>query len=377
VRVAIDIQNLLRPKTGIGYYVYELARALSELDVDDEYLLFYFSRKHAADLPFLNETVRELRVRSLRIRLLGILWKWLPFPKIDAFLPEVDVYHFPNFFMRPHRRGRRVITIHDLSYIRCPQFVEKRNLEFLTRKVREAVDGVDRVITISEFTRSEVIDVYGLDASMVVAIPLGVMPVFDTKPSSELIARVKREHALPERYVLFIGTIEPRKNLIGLVEAFSLLRASSPEFRDLKLVICGMPGWLYDDTLKRMEQPDVRDHIVRTGYMRSEELPVLYALAGAVAMPSWYEGFGFPALEGMACGTPVVCSEKTAISEVTGDAAILVDPGDHESIADGLRKALADSGLRDELVEKGLERSRQFTWERAARETRDVYRSVL
>ena len=213
--------------------------------------------------------------------------------------------------------------------------------------MKEAVDGVAKVIAVSEFTKREVMDHYGLEESRVEAIPLGVREVFYEEPRAELVEKVRKKYGLPERYVLFVGTIEPRKNLIGLVEGFSRMRKANAELRDVKLVVCGMPGWLYEDTIRRMEEPDVSEHVVRTGYTESEELPVLYREAAALAMPSWYEGFGFPALEGMACGTPVLCSEKTSISEITGDAAVLVNPGDAESIAEGLRRILADGKLRE------------------------------
>ncbi len=377
MKVAIDIHNLLMPKTGIGYYVHELGSSLSRLDVDDDFYLFYFSRRRSLDLPFVNDVVHEHRVASLRVRFLGFLWRWFSFPKIDQFIPEVDIYHFPNFFMRPHRRGKRIITIHDLSYIRYPQYVEPRNLEFLTKQVKLAIDGVDKVIANSEFTRDEIMDFYGVDESKIAVTYLGVRSDFSTDIPEEAVSRLREKYNLPERFILFVGTVEPRKNLIGLIDGFKIMHETHPPLRDVKLVVCGMPGWLCEETIEKMEQPDIAQHIIRTGYVEEEELPVLYYAADVVTMPSWYEGFGFPALEGMACGTPVICSEKTSIAEITGDAAVLIDPAEPESIADALVRVLSDSEFAKTLSEKGLERAREYTWDRTARQTYEAYRSVL
>ncbi len=365
------------PKTGIGYYVYETASALSNLDVDDNFYLFYFSRRRSLDLPFVNDRVHEHRVTSLRVRFLSFLWRWFSYPKIDQFLPEVDIFHFPNFFMRPHRRGKRVITIHDLSYIRYPRYVEPRNLEFLTKQVKLAIDGVDKIIVTSEFTRNEVMDHYGVDESKIAVTYLGVRSDFSTDLPEETVRKLRERYSLPERYILFVGTIEPRKNLPGLIEGFKIMHENEPSLRDVKLVVCGMPGWLCDETLERMEQPDVAEHIIRTGYVEEDELPALYHAADVVTMPSWYEGFGFPALEGMACGTPVICSEKTSIAEITGDAAVQIDPANPESIADALVRVLTDSEFAATLSEKGLKRAKDYTWERTAKQTHEAYKSVL
>ena len=375
MRVAIDTQNLQLPKT--GHYVYELASALARLDLDDEFLLFYFSRNQRVAFPFLNESVREHRITSPLVRLFGLLWRMFPFPTIDRFMPEVDVYHFPNFFIRPHRRGRCVLTIHDLSFVRYPQYTEPKNLAFLPGQVKASVRRADRIIADSDFTRREVIDIYGVDESVVETVHLGVRPEFSADISQSVISETRKKYGLPERYVLFVGTIEPRKNLLGLIDAFKLMRQSSPALQDVKLVVCGMPGWLFDETLKQMQAPDVADHIFRTGYVDAGDLPAMYSAADVVALPSWYEGFGFPCLEGMACGTPVLCSKDSSMSEITGDAAILVDPADTESIAEGLTRILSDSKLRDDLVEKGLKRAAQFTWEKTARKTYEIYKSVL
>jgi len=145
----------------------------------------------------------------------------------------------------------------------------------------------------------------------------------------------------------------------------------------VKLVVCGLPGWLCEETIERMERPDVADHILRTGYVEEEELPALYRAASVVTMPSWYEGFGFAALEGMAAGTPVICSEKSSISEISGNAAVHVDPAKPESIADALVRVLSDSEFAKKLSKEGLERAREYTWDRTARQTYEAYKSVL
>lgn len=376
-KVAIDIQNLLNTKTGVGHYVYELASSLSELKADADFFLFYFSRNRSLNLPFLNNRARQHRITSQTIRLYGLLWKYLQFPAIDRFLPKVDILHFPNFFIRPFKHGKCVLTIHDLSFIRYPQFTEPKNLKFLTKQVKMAVHRADKIIADSDFTRNEIIDVYDVTPSNVVTVYPGIRNVFREPVSPRAIESVRKNYNLEGRFILFVGTIEPRKNLLGLIEGFRIMRESSPHFRDVKLVICGMSGWLFETTLKRMEQPDVADGIVRTGYISDEDLPALYSAAEALALPSWYEGFGFPCVEAMACGVPVLCSKDSSMSEITKDASVLVDPARTESIAEGLIRILSDSESRKNLVTKGKLLAKNYLWERTAKETYEVYKSLL
>lgn len=376
-KVAIDIQNLLNTKTGVGHYVYELASALSSQNADADFFFFYFSRTRLLNLPFLGEHAKEHRIPSQIIRLYGQLWKYFQFPKIDRFLPKVDVLHFPNFFIRPFKRGKCVLTIHDLSFIRYPQYTEPKNLKFLTKQLKIAISRADKIIADSDFTRNEIIDIYQIEKSKVVTVYPGIRREFKDLAPSGAKENIRKKYNIDGRFILFVGTIEPRKNLIGLVEGFRIMRELAPELRDVKLVVCGMPGWLFKTTLKRMEQPDVADVIVRTGYISEKDLPALYAAADALALPSWYEGFGFPCVEAMACGVPVLCSKDSSMSEITKDAAVLVEPGRPESIAEGLIRILSDSELRKNLVAKGAELATEFTWERTAKETYEVYKSVL
>ena len=269
------------------------------------------------------------------------------------------------------------MTIHDLSFIRYPQYTEPKNLTFLTRQVKLAVNRADKIIADSNFTRNEIIDVYGVTPSKVITVYPGIRNEFREPVLSSSIESVRKKYNLEGRFILFVGTIEPRKNLLGLVEGFRIMRELAPELRDVRLVVCGIPGWLYDTTLKRMEHLDVADGIVRTGYISDEDLPALYAAAEALSLPSWYEGFGFPCVEAMACGVPVLCSKDSSMSEITKDASVLVEPGRPESIAAGLIRILSDSELRKNLVAKGNKLASEFTWERTAKETYEVYKSIL
>jgi O-antigen biosynthesis alpha-1,3-mannosyltransferase len=377
LRVAIDIQNLLLPKTGVGHYVYELAKSLSALNADADFLFFYFNRNRSLNLPFLSQRAKEHRIASRRIRLYGQIWKYLQFPAIDRFLPEVDVYHFPNFFIRPFRRGKCVLTIHDLSFIRYPQYTEPKNLAFLTRQVKHAVKRADKIIADSNFTRNEIIDIYSIEPSKVVTVYPGIRHEFGQPVLVSEIESIRKKYNLFDPFILFVGTIEPRKNLLGLVEGFRIMRESSLEYKNVRLVVCGMPGWLCETTIKRMEKPDVAKNITRIGYVPDEDLPALYSAAEALALPSWYEGFGFPCVEAIANGVPVLCSKDSSMSEICGETAILVEPGRPENIAAGLIRIFTDSQLKESFARNGRELVKKFTWEHTAKQTYDVYRSVL
>jgi len=373
VRVAIDIQSLLRTKTGVGHALYDLIEAIAALDAPDEITAFYFSRRRVR-LPFSHERFRERRLGFPPGRLLSWLWKHASFPAVDRFLDGADVYHFPDFVARPVKHGRVIVTIHDLSFARWPETVEPKNRAYLARCVPRSLERADRVIAVSDFTRREIEELFPTARGTVHVIHHGVRPIFHQAQAHTEEEAVGSERPFA-RYILAVGSVEPRKDVGLLLDAMSILRTQSV-LRDVGLVVVGPRGWLANDIEARLAAEQRAGRLVRLGYVHDEALARLYRGAAALAFPTRYEGFGLPALEAMASGLPVVCSNAASLPEVVGDAAVLVTERSPDAFADSLARVLQDPALAADLRRRGLERAAQFTWEKAARKTLDLYRAV-
>jgi len=375
--VAIDVQNLLRPRTGVGHYVNNLVRALSLLPVRGTIQAFYFSWGKGRDrLGLTQGKVLERAVRFPPGRLVQLVWKRFPFPNVDTFIRGANVFHFPNFVARPVKAGNVVLTIPDLSFMRFPHFTEPRNLSFLSRHVPPSIERAERIIAISDFTRKEIAELFPSARGKLVVTSLGVGETFFPRDDPEGSMPVKEKYNLPEEYILFVGTLEPRKNLLTLLEAYQIFRRRSRRHRKLRLVVAGMKGWLYEKTMMRLHNMPPEEAPILTGYVEDEDLPYLYSMARMVVVPSLYEGFGLPCLEAMACGTPLICSNTSSLPEVVGDAAITVSPTDAEEMAEAIAAVAADPQFAEDLAHRGRTRAAEFTWRRCAEQTYRVYESA-
>jgi glycosyltransferase involved in cell wall biosynthesis len=370
VRVAIEIQSLLRRKTGVAYALEGLIEALAALDAPDEFTAFYFSRR-SVGLPFTHERFRERRIGFPPGRALSWLWKHLGSPAVDRYLNGPDVVHFPDFVARPARRAKVVITVHDLSFVRLPETVEPKNRAFLERHVPRSIERADAVIAVSDFTRREIEDVYPSARGKVHVVHHGVRPALQPR-AGDVEAELP---PLPKRFVLAVGTLEPRKNLGALLDAMRVVRSDAAS-SDVALVVVGGRGWLSDQLEQRLALEQTNGRVVRLGYVSDAALSALYRTAAVFAFPTLYEGFGLPVLEAMAAGLPVVCSNVASLPEVVGEAAFLIDELLAEPLAHALQRVLGDQALAADLRRRGLERAAAFTWNQAARRTLDVYRHV-
>jgi glycosyltransferase involved in cell wall biosynthesis len=269
-----------------------------------------------------------------------------------------------------------VVTVLDLSFLRFPEAFKGCKRAYLTQMTRLSARRAAKVIAISESTRQDVIELLGVPAERVVRIYCGADPHFRPLPAEE-VAAFRREKGLPERFVLFLGTIEPRKNAIALIEAFAALTAAGPrQTKDVQLILAGGRGWLAEPIYARVEELGLADRARFTGYVPEEEKALWYNAATCFCYPSLYEGFGLPPLEAMACGVPVVTSNVSSLPEVVGEAALTVDPLDSAALCEALRRVLIDDDLHAELSALGPARARLFSWDEAARQTADVYRQV-
>ena len=267
-----------------------------------------------------------------------------------------------------------VITVHDLSFLRFPEQFRPLNRLYLSTMTRHSCRRARRVIAVSQATADETVRLLGVPAERIDVVPNGVHHAhLHTLPAFQVQA-FRQAKGLPERFVLFLGTLEPRKNLTTLVQAFARTQAAR---HGVKLVIAGGKGWYYQEIFASVERFGLEDAVLFPGFVPDAELPLWYNTATVFVYPSLYEGFGLPLLEAMACGTPVIGADTSCIPEVVGDAGLLIPPHDAAALADGLERLLADADLRADLSQRGRALSAAYTWEAAASATVDSYRRAL
>ncbi len=376
MRLGLDITSAVQQGGGIGRYTRELLRALARADTANLYRLFFASRQRPHPLPPLgpNFHITALPFHDIW---LARLWHRARLPVfVDWLTGPIDIFHSPDFTLPPTRRGTRtLLTVHDLTFVRDPGSAAPGLLGYLTTVVPRSVARADHVIAVSHATRADLIELYQTPPEKITVIHEGVgddfRPVTDPAALSALRAKYQLGHA---PFILAVGTLQPRKNYPRLIQAFAALAARHP---DLRLVIAGGHGWLYDSIFTEVERLGLRERVRFPGFVADADLPALYTAAQVVAYPSIYEGFGLPLLEAMACGTPVVTSTASCLPEVAGDAALLVPPTDVNALAHALDRLLTDETLRSDLITKGFARAQHFTWAQAAQAVLGVYQQLM
>ena len=376
IKVAMNATALLTPRTGIGQYVFHLGQELQRLGQTE---LRYFYGHNWSDtlretpspgIAAFKASIRRHIPRSQEIS------RILTQARFTAGLLRrpADLYHDPNY-LAFRFRGPTVITVHDLSWIRHPDTHPKERLQAMHRFFPRSLERAAAIVTDCDFVKQELIDVFGVNPSRISPVLLGVSSAFRPHSSNEC-SDVLTGHALTYgSYFLSVGTLEPRKNIPALIDAFAQL----PEKLQVRcpLVLVGMRGWL-TSPIERKLQPLVDRGLVRPlGYVPDEQMPMLYSGAAAFVFPSIYEGFGLPPLEAMACGVPVIVSNSSSLPEVVGDAGVSLEPLDVDAITRAMERIAEDGQLSDELSRRGIARAHDFTWARTAEQTTAVYLSVL
>jgi glycosyltransferase involved in cell wall biosynthesis len=370
LRIAIDAHAVGAKLGGNESYAVNLIEALAQIDSANHYTIYI--------------TTAEARER--------FQGRWPNF-KVRATLPHtpliripltlsaelrknpVDVLHV-QFTAPPFCPCPVVVSIHDLSFEHLPQTFKRRSRTQLRLTVRHSARRAARIISLSEHGRRDIIETYGITAERVSAIPLAAPSHFAPVQDNRELQRVRHNYGIDGDYILTVGSIQPRKNLARLVQAYASLRGNKSADKLPKLVLVGKSGWLYDETLRALKETGVADTVVLTGYVPQEDLPALYSGALCFVYPSYFEGFGLPPLEAMKCGAPVIVGNKTSLPEVVADAALTVDPFDVEAIASAMQRVIESPALREELSIKGQARAETFDWRETARKTLAIYQEV-
>lgn len=376
MNICLDFQPAVTQTAGIGRYTRRLAEHLGPLanaEAADSIRLFYFDFRRTIDQPQITGT-QNRPFHALPGRCMNTIWRFLTYPDFSTIAGPSDIYHFPNFTMPPLRNGRAIITIHDLSFLRFPQYAEPRNLRRLKTAIPSSLARADAIITISNFSASEIAETLAVDPARIHVTPLGVDSIFQPADQTAISA-MRATLGLDRPYLLTVGTLEPRKNHPFLAEILERLNSAYEGY----LAIAGAPGWHTESILQRMRQSSRAADIRFLSHVPESLLPSLYSGADAFLFPSFYEGFGFPPLEALACGTPVISSNGGALSE-TMDTQAVIRPGalDPDLWATAVSDLLSENETqRATRRDAGMRHAARYRWEDTARRTREVYRSVL
>ncbi|MCS6910238.1 MAG: glycosyltransferase family 4 protein [Anaerolineales bacterium] len=365
MRLGLDLRLTYYTRGGIARYTRRLAERLPMLAAPHTHLHFY-RRGHTETFAPQAHRV-ECRTPAHH--------RWETVALGVELLPHrLDLFHSPDFI--PPRFGARrfVITVHDLAFLRYPQFLTAESRRYYNGQIASAVRRAHAISADSHATKADLVNLLGAPPEKITVIPLGLDAHFHPRSQSEVAATLARFNLL-RGYVLFVGTFEPRKNVPALLQACAQLRARWQDAPPLVLV--GNTGWLFEETMRLAHELKLDSHLHRLENVPEADLPALYCGAGVCVLPSHYEGFGFPVLEAMGCGTPVIYANISSLPEVAGQAGLPIDPNDVDALAEAIHRALTDSGLRADLIERGLAQAKTFTWDKTARATLALYESVL
>lgn len=367
MRIGIDARLVYYFRAGIGQYILRLVEALAGLEANEEEFVLLQSRKDRTQIVDNHNFSRVSLWTPSHHRLEQLTLRF------EVGRLRLDLLHSPDFIPPFWRNCKSVITVHDLAFLLYPHFLTKEAARYYGQ-IDQAVRYTDHIIAVSESTRQDTIKLLGVPDRKITVIHEAANPIYRQIPSDEARRHVVETYGLDREYILFVSTIEPRKNLPGLLQAYRKLLDDYK--RPEGLVLAGSRGWLSEEVYSAVETLNLSEHVRFLGRVPSTHLVHLYNAARLLVHPSFYEGFGLPPLEAMTCGTPTIVSNVSALPEVVGDAAILIDPHDIDGLTVAMWRILTDEDLCASLIAKGFKRASKFSWKRAAQETLDVYRQV-
>jgi len=374
LKILINAIPLLTLPTGVGKYIYYVSKSIKKFDIYNSYTYFYgyYSKniKEIKNSPY-KKTFQKIKDF---IRVSPASYFFRKIKSHCALLKQIqfDIYFEPNFiFIDSIKSKKRVVSVFDFSFDLYPEWHPKDRVLYFKENFWNSIKKADIIIMPSNFIYHEAISKYEFDKSILRVVYPGVDHDIFREYSSDLVKRVCEKYKLPENFILFVGSIEPRKNLKNLILAYNLLPESLK--RDFSLVLTGFSGWKNSEIMGLLNK---NNKVIYTGYVSEIELALIYNKASVFVFPSFYEGFGLPPLEAMACGCPVIVSDSASLPEVCGDSALYVNPKEPESIANSIMKIIEDTELRNQLVRKGIERAKNFRWENTAKEILKIFEEV-
>lgn len=364
MHIGIDTRLIYYRTGGISTYMRRLVSALEAIDTRNRYTVFQ-SRKASQQLTsrFKNASLwTPCHHRWERIAL-----------SVELARFGLDLLHSPDFIPPIHGARKHVITVHDLTFLHYPQHLTEEARHFYNDQIQIAVKQADHILADSQATKLDLINMLNVPAEKITVHILGVEEKFKVL-DGDLLETCRQKHQLPENFLLFVGTFEPRKNILGLLKAYKLLLEDLPDSPPMLLV--GRRGWLFDETMQNITDLKLGERVLWRENIEDSDLPAVYNLASMLVLPSFYEGFGFPALEAMACGTVPIVSNRSSLPEVVGNVGLQINPDEVVDIKKAMKKVLTDTEWSQEQQQLGLERSKQFRWENTAQIALSVYEKV-
>jgi len=382
-RIGIDISTLLNhgPDIGAGRYIINLVHNLLEIDNKNTYVLTgrYTSTEY---LEIAYNLKKDFENNKIELKFYGTpqkkldLWNRLKFPPIEFLGFKADILHCPDYLIPPTLNKNIVLTIHDLAFLRFPEFNFDWFIKKYAREVKKNAQISRKIIADSESTKDDIIRFFKIDPQKIEVIYLASDTVFKKLPETRIDRNILKKYKINKKYILSVGTIEPRKNFITLIKAFNLIKQKNTGF-DYKLVIAGRTGWKSEATYEEREKSPYREDILFTGRVPDRDLVQIYNQAELFVYPSLFEGFGLPPLEAMSCGLPVIASDSSSLKEVVGDAGILLSPGNNIEIQKQILHVLENEEIKEELKRKSLIRAKKFSWEETAQKTINLYYKII
>ncbi|MDX1523383.1 MAG: glycosyltransferase family 1 protein [Anaerolineae bacterium] len=368
MRIGIDARLVFYSRAGIGEYIVQLIEALAKLEPPDDTFVLLQSRKDKSSIINSNGFERRTLWTPSHNRFEQMTLSF------EVSQMSLDLLHSPDFIPPFRRNCKSVITVHDLAFLLYPHFLTKESARYYGQ-IDQAWRKTNHIIAVSEATKQDSIKMLGVPENKITVIHEAANPIY--RPLDQNLARnvTKTKYKLNRDFILFVSTIEPRKNLPGLLKAYRRLRDDYK--RDELLVLVGLNGWLWEEVYETVDQLDLDDHVAFLGRVPSQDLVYLYNAARLLVHPSFYEGFGLTPLEAMSCGTPVIVSNTAALPEVVGDAGLMINPHDIEGLTVAMWRMLTEEDLRANYIEKGFQRAKKFSWEKAAHQTFEVYQKIV
>ena len=374
MKIGFDIsaQSVLR--SGVGNYQVNLINSLLKIYKDDFFELYAFNfrnRKKIGDIKFQHDNY-EIKAIPVPQRLITLWWMISSLPHLEFFTGNCDVFQISEICVQPVKKAKTVAFVHDLTTLLFPENHVRSNVMLHNLRFRN-INKADAILTNSEHTKKDIIEHLKISPDKIFVTYLGADDIFVPSADSD-IAAIKMKYGIAAPYMLFVGTVEPRKNLKTLIRAFNNIKSG----KDIphKLVIAGRKGWKYEDIFSEIRKSAYSSDIIYLDYIPESDLPGLMSGCDVFVYPSLYEGFGLPVLEAMKCGAPVITSNVSSLPEVGGNACIYIDPNDDKSLADNIYSVISDSALKKSMAEKGNFRAKDFSWDKCAEETMAVYRAV-